>query len=326
MKSSTPSPAPPFLLLALLTLTATAQKTILSCADVDCPPRPGSNGVNNACTLTNSTYANVGVSRIPGPTAPGMTWVEAIQVEDLSDGRHFIKDFYLGTDPRASFLPGCALFFTQTSPKAQWTTGSSLVSQGTCAEALSTGCVAKMVDRAAGVDVKGLGGEEACERVKEVFEEGVVDGECRDFFSSGGSWRGLEARAITGPGAPKPITAAQNASSDCWPVEPRGYDLTPVLKMNTTGGVVAPAGERALFNVVPILTVFFPTGNAAGSVVRSEAQLTCIKPIDLSVKSQSTMVGNDGGAGRASAGRVRLQGGISGFVSLMTVLLTAFLA
>lgn len=47
-------------------------------------------------------------------------------------------------------LPGCALFFTQTSPKAQWTAGSSLVSQGTCAEALSQGCVAKMVSRAAG--------------------------------------------------------------------------------------------------------------------------------------------------------------------------------
>lgn len=119
--------------------------------------------------------------------------MEAIQIEDLSTGRHFIKDFYLGSDPGSTNLPGCALFFTQTSPKAQWTTGSSLVSQGTCAEALSEGCVAEMLSRAAGVDVRGLGSEEACERVKGAFENGVVDGECRDFFSAGGSWRGLEA-------------------------------------------------------------------------------------------------------------------------------------
>lgn len=49
-----------------------------------------------------------------------------------------------------------------------------------------------------------------------------------------------------------------------------------------------------------------------------------MKPIDLSVKSQSTIVGHDGGVGRASAGRVRLQDGIGGLVALMT-LLTAFL-
>lgn len=90
--------------------------------------------------------------------------------------------------------------------------------------------------------------------------------------------------------------------------------------------MVAPAGERALFNVVPILTVHFPTGNGTGGDVRSEVQLTCMKPIDLSVKSQSTMVGNDGGVGRTSAaGRVRLQDETVGLVALMT-LLTAFLA
>lgn len=50
-----------------------------------------------------------------------------------------------------------------------------------------------------------------------------------------------------------------------------------------------------------------------------------MKPIDLSVKSQSTMVGNDGGVGRTSAaGRVRLHDGNVGLVALMT-LLTAFL-
>ena len=79
-----------------------------------------------------------------------------------------------------------------------------------------------------------------------------------------------------------------------------------------------------MFNVVPILTVFFSTGNGT-SAVRPEVRMTCMKPIDLSVKSQSTMVGNGGGAGSASAGRVRLQGEIGGLAVLATVLLTTFM-
>jgi len=86
------------------------------------------------------------------------------------------------------------------------------------------------------------------------------------------------------------------------------FHLQPKVadEMGSQGSVVAPAGERALFNVVPILTVSFLPGNATGSIARSEVQLTCMKPIDLSVKSQSTMVGNDQDVGRSSAGRVRL--------------------
>lgn len=52
------------------------------------------------------------------------------------------------------------------------------------------------------MDVRGLGSEEACERVKGAFENenGAVDGKCRDFFSAGGSWRGLEARGTCSRG------------------------------------------------------------------------------------------------------------------------------
>lgn len=55
-------------------------------------------------------------------------------------------------------------------------------------------------EQSGGVDVRGLGSEEACERVKGAFENGVVDGECRGFFSAGGSWRGLEARGTCSRG------------------------------------------------------------------------------------------------------------------------------
>lgn len=42
---------------------------------------------------------------------------------------------------------------------------------------------------------------------------------------------------IGGEGAPEPITEAQNASSNCWPVQPKDRDLTLVAKFNSTVGM-----------------------------------------------------------------------------------------
>ena len=39
---------------------------------------------------------------------------------------------------------------------------------------------------------------------------------------------------LTGPGAPKPITPEQNASSNCWPIQPKSYDLARVMRIDTT--------------------------------------------------------------------------------------------
>lgn len=45
------------------------------------------------------------------------------------------------------------------------------------------------------------------------------------------------------------------------------------------GGFMASELIDELFGMTPILTVFFPTGNASGGA-RSEVQLTCLKAID----------------------------------------------
>jgi len=39
---------------------------------------------------------------------------------------------------------------------------------------------------------------------------------------------------LSGPGAPAAITAEQNSSSNCWPIEPKSYELTPVTTISTT--------------------------------------------------------------------------------------------
>jgi hypothetical protein len=41
-----------------------------------------------------------------------------------------------------------------------------------------------------------------------------------------------------------------------------------------------------LFSIMPILTVFFPTGNASGEV-RSAAQLTCVKAVDETTATEA---------------------------------------
>lgn len=200
-------PSKTIITLSLLTVStlASAQifdknyflnRTIQSCADVRCPTKDTTTTV--ACTLTNETYTNVGVTKIPNISGSlaGLTWVEAIVGKDL-ETRHFFKDFFLATDPAVNNVTAagaCALFFTKVSDKVKWVENTFPVdvSQGTCARAMSEQCVTKLVQRAKGVGLKGLGSEEACVKLKTAFETNL-DAECGDFVT-GTSWTGVEAR------------------------------------------------------------------------------------------------------------------------------------
>ncbi|KAK1834386.1 hypothetical protein QBC39DRAFT_379922 [Podospora conica] len=293
-------PTPRLLLLSLLALptitTAAEEKTILSCADVLCPIGPP--GTNSAeCTLLSTTYTGIGAAAVP--SRPDLSWTQAIAASDTFDldnpdtrTRTFIKDFFLGSSSDGAAVSGggaCALFFTEVTEAANWEpVPNHTVSQGTCAEAMSEACVAAMVERARGVDVAGLGVGEACEKVRREFESGGGGGACAEFGGEGG-WKGVVARVISGEGAPEAISAAQNASSNCWPVQPKSRDLTLVAKFNSTGGFTATELFDELFMTMPILTVFLPTGNTSGEgEVRSEAQLTCLKPVDETTATEAS--------------------------------------
>lgn len=54
---------------------------------------------------------------------------------------------------------------------------------------------------------------------------------------------------------------------------------------------------KNFFSITPILTVFFPGNGTA--VSKSEAQLTCLKTIDLTTASAATMSGEDKDNGTA---------------------------
>ncbi|KAK0649827.1 hypothetical protein B0T16DRAFT_136979 [Cercophora newfieldiana] len=300
-----PSSAVTVALLASTSILVAAQDTILSCADVKCPTFP--QRASNDCNITSSSYSNVGVSKIPGlpSSLGGLTWVEAIAVDDSNPQRRFIKDFYLGSDPNANTedLGSCALFFTKVSRNVVFKDSRDITSaQGTCAEAMSQECVSKLLQRAQGVDLQGLPSKEACSQLKSVFE-GRMDTECAS-FATGAAWEGVEAKELSGPGAPSAITSSQNSSTNCWPIEPKSFNLAPVATIVTNGTNNIVAGEQDLFKITPILTVVFPSSNSSG-VSRTAAQLTCMKAIDMSVAKNSTKVGdpNESAApGRLSVG------------------------
>lgn len=199
--SATMSPTTAFIVLLLSSTSAlvAAQDTILSCAEVQCPTLP--NQSTNDCNITSKSYSNIGISRIPGApvSLTGLTWVEAVTLDDTKPPRRFVKDFYLASDPRADIntTGACALFFTNVSNTVDFSDDPRgiLNSQGTCAQAMSEQCVGKMLQRARGVDLQGLSSKDACAQVQSLFE-GKMDPECST-FSVGTTWSGVEAKGMS---------------------------------------------------------------------------------------------------------------------------------
>ena len=66
------------------------------------------------------------------------------------------------------------------------------------------------------------------------------------------------------------------------------------------GNYDASTVVKNFFSITPILTVFFPGNGSNGLVSAQEAQLTCLKAIDLTTASNATQSpdGGDSAAGR----------------------------
>lgn len=98
----------------------------------------------------------------------------------------------------------------------------------------------------------------------------------------------------------------------------RREKLTPFSQ----GNFEAAAIVKKFFSITPILTVFFP-GDGNGSLVsQPEAQLTCVKAVDLTTASNATLNRSDKGN---DAGRV-VGGAAAMWAGLVTVALAALMA
>ena len=239
------------LALAVLVTAPRAAANILSCADVGCPITSGTTAAT--CTVVDRTFNAVGVVGIDSSVGSlkGLSWVKGVGAHNAnSTERAFDQSFYLGTPGTFDFdgTGACALFFTQVSDRVKFGDGDVTRTQGTCHDAMTDSCVSALVDRAKKVDFQGLSGTAACDKLQKDFSDNL-DSACAS-FAVGSRWTGIQAKgtcvphlqtrtnsdksALSGDGAPDPISSQQNKTSTCWPVLPKSDALTFIQSTNAT--------------------------------------------------------------------------------------------
>ncbi|KAH7140220.1 hypothetical protein B0J13DRAFT_608645 [Dactylonectria estremocensis] len=300
--------------LGALNGISTAQSlddTIVGCSVVGCPASE-TNSTANDCRVVDKNFTVIGVSRIPvnaSSELSGLTWVQGVTTEDSEDERLFEKTFYLGTpaDVDIGDVGACALFFTDTKSVAFNGTNDA-ESQGTCQEAMTESCVSALTARAKDIDYDDLTVDEACSKLKEEFEDNL-DSACKPFAGSN-SWPGLSVKALSGS-SESPITTKKNGSSNCWPILPKSDNLNIVASFESNGNTTAESTTRNLFEITPILTVFFP-GNGT-LISKVDSQMSCMKSLGESVESEKTKDegGEDAEHDAGEGGAMSLGGGIT---------------
>jgi len=87
----------------------------------------------------------------------------------------------------------------------------------------------------------------------------------------------------------------------------------PLSANKAQGNNDASTLVKNFFSITPILTVFFPGDGNSSLVSQPEAQLTCVKAIDLTTASNATQSPNDqnkNAAGRLVDGKAVLWAGL----------------
>lgn len=112
---------------------------------------------------------------------------------------------------------------------------------------------------------------------------------------------------LSGSDAPKPITEAENSTSNCYPTLPKSNSLTRVAAFNTSSTTkINDETVGIVYGITPILTVFFSENalaSASRPLLQPQAQLTCLKVVDKTDATDATI--NDG-AGDGSAAELVL--------------------
>ncbi|KAK4677393.1 hypothetical protein QC764_405780 [Podospora pseudoanserina] len=302
--------------LAVLATASSINAQILSCADVECPITKGITSAT--CTVVDKIFNAVGVVPLEyiGDDLKGLSWTKAVGAVDASSDREYDQSFYLGTPLGVRLPASCAVFFNKVSDRVRFGDDDPKRSKGTCNQAMTDGCINALIKRALEVD---LSGNDTCEKLQTEFL-GNLDSECAS-FATGNNWVDVTAVDLVGDGSPQPIDSHKNASSDCWPTSPKNNDLRLVHSTNSTGDFGAETMVKHFFGVTPILTVFFPAGDNEASVSQAEAQLTCIKAIDLTTTSNATQTQAEG-----TSDAIRGSGVSMVLVGIMTVVFAAMLA
>jgi len=180
---------------AVLVTVPQAAAKILSCADVGCPITSGTTSAT--CTVADRTFNAVGVASLDSTVdgLKGLSWVKGVGAENInSTERAFDQSFYLGTPDDFDFdgTGACALFFTQVSDRVKFGDGDPRSTEGTCKDAMGDSCISALVDRAKKVDLKGLSGKAACDKLQKDFSDNL-DSACTA-IAQGSRWTGIKAK------------------------------------------------------------------------------------------------------------------------------------
>ncbi|KAI8949784.1 hypothetical protein F4801DRAFT_385360 [Xylaria longipes] len=289
------------IILALSVAYARAQElnqTIVGCVELECP----ADGANDNCTVADSSFPYVGLTRIPTDNKDlkgKVSWTKGFNITDTPDnGRTFHSAFYLGTssDLDLGNTGACAVLLhgVEAALSFDKVDANKDTAQGTCSDAMGSDCVSALLDRAKklldsfGNDTPSS--EEACAKLQDDLDKNMDDA-CLSI--SKGSWTNLTSTVLSGNGAPQPLSGDKNSSSTCWPVLPKEYQLTLESEYQTNGSLSVDEGEAALYAITPILTLFFPTGNQS-IVTEADASLSCLKVVGPSRASLDTMIDGSG--------------------------------
>lgn len=209
----------PFILssLAFLSHAQDLDETIVGCEAVGCPM----DNFEPHCTLTNITFENIGLTRIPDvpDSLDNFSIVKGVNISGAG-ADDFTSVYYLGTPEDVSLddVHGCAVIF-HDPPQNTFKQGAS----HTCSEIISQSCIDAIQDRAAKV-AEG-NSDDLCQAVKEDLEGNDIS-ECENLTGGGKGIGQISSRALS---SLENINGSRNSTSDCWPILPKSANLAQLF-------------------------------------------------------------------------------------------------
>ncbi|KAL6358939.1 hypothetical protein LRP88_09134 [Fusarium phalaenopsidis] len=292
-----------FIILSSLALLGNAQdldETIVGCEAVSCPM----DNFDPHCTLTNITFENIGLTRIPD-VPESLDYFSIVKGVNIS-GRgadDFTSVYYLGTpeDVPLDEVQGCAVIFHDPPQDTFDEFGSH-----NCAEVMGQRCVDAIQDRASKV-AEGKS-KDLCKALQEDLQKADIDA-C-DNLTGGG--KGIGKISVKDLSKLENIEVSRNSSSDCWPILPKSANLAEMF--TEFGGLNASTAYPELNRITPLLTLFVK-GNGKDSIVNETvSRLSCIKI------NSTQNIGPEEGENAASLSRINALAAAGAFALFMLML------
>ncbi|KAM0814413.1 hypothetical protein AB5N19_00203 [Seiridium cardinale] len=285
--------------------------TIVGCAEVSCPK---TNGSDDTCTVSDETFAGIGLARIPGlpDSLGGLSLVKGVNISVSGPGpdsngedRQYKSVYYLGTPAALGLvtLEGCAVIFHSTVNGTKFQGEDMSTEQGSCPDIITQSCIDALTQQAVR-SWNSAAGTNRCDSIDNTLQANILD-ECDDMTGTGRGLGDFSVEALSGLSS---ITADQNSSSNCWPITPKTDTLTKITEDTASDGYDFEDFQDQVYKVTPVLTILSTPENDTTS------QLTCLKVITTSQPD------NDG-ENAASSSSYNMLGAIlvSALVSLLVL-------